>query len=106
MGGNGGAGANSGTASGSDASIGAVGGTGASGVVILRYAMPAVAITTPSSGLTGSLGSAYSLSLSTSGGSGSGTFSIASGSLPAGVTLNTSTGVISGTPTATGTYQL
>jgi len=79
---------------------------GADGIVIVKYAMPAVAITTPTAGLTGSLGSAYSLTLSTSGGSGSGTFSIASGSLPAGVTLNASTGVISGTPTATGTYAI
>jgi hypothetical protein len=79
---------------------------GAAGIIIVKYAMPAVAITTPSAGLTGSLGSAYSLSLSTSGGSGSGTFSIPSGSLPAGVTLNTSSGVISGTPTATGTYAI
>lgn len=31
-------------------------------------------------------------------------YSIASGSLPAGLTLNTTTGVISGTPTATGTF--
>jgi hypothetical protein len=106
MGGNGGAGANSGDPSGSSSSIGAVGGAGANGIVIIRYAMPAVAITTPTTGLTGSLGSAYSLSLSTSGGSGSGTFSIPSGSLPAGVTLNTSSGVISGTPTATGTFAI
>jgi len=79
---------------------------GAAGIVIVKYAMPAVSITTPSAGLTGSLGSAYSLLLSTSGGSGSGTFSIASGLLPAGVTLNTSSGEISGTPTATGTYAI
>jgi hypothetical protein len=82
------------------------GGAGGSGIVVVRYAMPAVAITTPTTGLTGSLGSAYSLTLSTSGGSGSGTFSIASGSLPAGVTLDGATGVISGTPTATGTFAI
>jgi uncharacterized repeat protein (TIGR02543 family) len=65
-----------------------------------------VSITTPSTGLTGTVGTAYSLTLSTSGGSGSGTFSIVTGSLPSGVNLNSSTGVISGTPTANGTFAI
>jgi hypothetical protein len=68
--------------------------------------MPAVSITTPTSGLTGTVGTAYSLTLSKSGGSGSGTFSIASGTLPAGLSLDGATGVISGTPTAGGTYAV
>jgi len=51
------------------------------------------------------VGSAFSSALSVKGGSGPYTYSIASGALPAGVTLNTSTGVISGTPTASGTYS-
>jgi hypothetical protein len=38
------------------------------------------------------------------GGSGHYTYSIASGTMPAGLTLNSSTGVISGTPTTPGTY--
>jgi hypothetical protein len=49
-------------------------------------------------------GVAYSDQLSVTGGSGSYTFSIVSGSLPAGLTLNTSNGKISGTPTKVGTY--
>ncbi len=49
-------------------------------------------------------GTAYSSTLAATGGSGSYTYSIASGSLPAGVTLNSSTGAISGTPTTGGTY--
>ncbi len=49
-------------------------------------------------------GTAYTSTLAATGGSGSYTYSIASGSLPAGVTLNSSTGVISGTPTTGGTY--
>ncbi len=34
------------------------------------------------------------------------TFSLASGTLPAGLTLNTSTGAITGTPSATGTFTI
>ena len=49
-------------------------------------------------------GAAYSATLQVTGGSGKETFSIASGSLPPGVTLNASTGVISGSPTTAGTY--
>ena len=52
----------------------------------------------------GVVGVPYSQALSATGGTTPYTWSIASGgSLPAGLTLNTSTGVISGTPTATGT---
>ncbi|MCF8529344.1 MAG: InlB B-repeat-containing protein [Aquiluna sp.] len=61
-----------------------------------------IAITTPTSGLSGTVGTAYSLTLTSSGGSGTNVFSLASGSLPAGLTLNSSTGAISGTPTAAG----
>jgi hypothetical protein len=52
----------------------------------------------------GTVGIAYSSSLSVSGGTGPYTYSITSGSLPTGLTLNASTGAISGTPTAPGTY--
>lgn len=65
-----------------------------------------VTITTPTTGLTGTVGTSYSLTLSKSGGSGSGTFTLPSGSLPTGVTLNASTGEISGTPTAAGTFAI
>ncbi|WP_157555993.1 DUF7507 domain-containing protein [Herbidospora yilanensis] len=47
---------------------------------------------------------AYNLPLSVSGGTGPYTYSLASGTLPPGVTLNTSTGLISGTPTTQGAY--
>lgn len=63
---------------------------------------PALTVTTPSSGLTGSYNSSYSLALTSGGGSGSRTFAIASGSLPAGLSLNTATGVISGVPSVSG----
>jgi hypothetical protein len=52
----------------------------------------------------GIVGKAYSASFSVSGGSGTYTFSIISGSLPPGVTLTGATGKLSGIPTAAGTY--
>lgn len=48
-------------------------------------------------------GIAYSQALTASGGIAPYSFAIGSGTLPAGLTLNTITGVISGTPTASGT---
>jgi len=51
------------------------------------------------------LGAAYSSALVASGGVAPYTFSIISGSLPPGLTLNTSTGAITGTPTTAGTYN-
>ncbi len=44
--------------------------------------------------------------MTVTGGVGSMTFSIATGALPAGLTLNPSTGAISGTPTAAGSFTL
>jgi large repetitive protein len=62
---------------------------------------PALSITT--SGLPlATVGAAYSTTLSASGGSGAKSWTIASGSLPAGLSLG-SNGVLSGTPTAPGT---
>jgi large repetitive protein len=51
----------------------------------------------------GTVGIAYSTSLSASGGTTPYSFSVTSGSLPAGLTLTAATGVIEGTPTAAGT---
>ncbi|WP_181883661.1 putative Ig domain-containing protein [Sphingorhabdus pulchriflava] len=48
-------------------------------------------------------GIAYSQALTASGGIAPYSFAISSGTLPAGLTLNTTTGVISGTPTTSGT---
>lgn len=55
--------------------------------------------TPPSSG---QVGVAYSFTPSTSGGSGTKTFALSGGSLLAGLAFSTSTGAITGTPTAAG----
>lgn len=52
----------------------------------------------------GTTGASYSETISVQGGTSPYTFAVASGSLPAGTSLNTSTGVISGTPTGAATY--
>ena len=63
---------------------------------------PPLTITTTSL-LDGMVDTPYSQTLQVSGGSGTYTWSIITGSLPAGLSLNSSTGLISGTSTAIGT---
>ena len=53
----------------------------------------------PSTLPSGTVGTSYSQTLSASGGTAGYTFAVSSGTLPAGLTLNASTGLISGTPT-------
>jgi len=64
---------------------------------------PAVGIVTASPLPAGVIGAAYSTTLTATGGTPGFTWSILSNSLPAGLTLNTNTGMITGTPTAAGT---
>ncbi len=52
----------------------------------------------------GQLNAAYSMQFTTAGG-GTPTWTVSSGSLPAGLTLNGSTGLLSGAPTATGDFS-
>jgi len=63
---------------------------------------PPVAITTTSLD-DGTVGTSYSQTLAATGGSTPYTWSVISGSLPAGLSLNASTGEISGTPSTDGT---
>ena len=72
----------------------------ASAALVIKVVAPLVV--TSLSLPDGFVGSAYSATLSASGGSTPYTWAIVSGSLPAGLTLNSSTGVISGTPSSAG----
>jgi hypothetical protein len=73
----------------------------ATAALSIIVAAPALSVST-SSLPGGTVGTAYSQSLSATGGSGGYTWSITAGSLPAGLSLAAS-GAITGTPTATGT---
>ncbi|WP_395449463.1 putative Ig domain-containing protein [Aminobacter sp. UC22_36] len=73
----------------------------------ITVADPVVTVTSPASGALPNAepGVAYSaLTFTASGGQGSHSFVVASGALPVGLGLSTS-GVLSGTPTATGTFN-
>lgn len=67
----------------------------------LAHSAPALSLAT-SSLPAGSVGAPYSATLQAAGGTGSQMWSVAPGSLPPGLSLNAATGVISGTPTASG----
>ncbi len=70
----------------------------------IRQFIPCPTITiSPASLAGGTIGTAYSQTLTQTGLAGTPTWAIFPGALPAGLTLNSSTGVISGTPTTTGT---
>ncbi len=79
-----------------------IGGVGIKPLSIIINAAPVITtITLPG----GDIGVAYSQTIGETGGSVPFTWSISAGSLPAGLTIGTTTGVISGTPTTAGTYS-
>ena len=76
--------------------------TGLNGPVGIA-AVPVVTVTTPSPLPDARIGQAYSQSLAATGGTAPYTWALATGALPAGLSLS-SAGVVSGTPTARGTF--
>jgi hypothetical protein len=65
-----------------------------------------ISITTPTSGLSGTANSAFSLALIAAGGQSPLTYTLTSGTMPAGLSLSSSSGVISGTPTTAGSSAI
>ncbi len=59
----------------------------------------------PASLTNPTVSSAYSQTISASGGNGTYSYAVTAGSLPAGLSLNTSTGALTGTPTAGGAFN-
>ena len=76
------------------------GGTASNALTFTISASNVLTITTGSPLPQGTVASAYSQTLAASGGTPPYSWSISAGSLPSGLSLNASTGVISGTPTA------
>jgi hypothetical protein len=77
------------------ATFAACGGGGGGGGIV-----PVVFNITTTTLADGVVGTAYSQTISITGGFGAKTFSISAGTLPAGLAINAATGVIAGTPTA------
>ena len=78
-------------------------GTKALSIAVAAAAQPPTVTTTSLPG--GTAGTAYSTTLQASGGTTPYSWSVSAGTLPAGLSLAASTGVISGTPTAAGTVS-
>lgn len=78
-------------------------GTSATTVTITTITLPTLAISSPLG--TGTTGLSYSASAAGTGGSGS-TFTYSATGLPAGLSINPNTGLITGTPTAPGTSSV
>ncbi len=88
------------TASGSGAAI-TENVSGVASVFTIGFITPAALAITTTSLPSGQVGTAYSATLAASGGTSPYSWSLTSGTLPAGLALNAATGAISGTPTAT-----
>jgi len=76
------------------------GGITQTATVTLTTTVATTALTLKFTSATGKVGTAFTGSLTAAGGKSPYTFSVGSGRLPAGLTLNTTTGAITGTPTA------
>lgn len=82
----------------------AAGGSGSKLFTVNIAALLAIATASPLPG--GAIGTPYQLQLTSTGGTSPFTWSIAGGALPAGLTLDPSTGSISGTPSAGGNFSV
>ncbi|MDX8450143.1 putative Ig domain-containing protein [Mesorhizobium sp. VK3C] len=71
----------------------------------LSVSAPGLAMTPPAGTLTAAYGAPYSQQFSASGGTTPYTYSVSAGSLPAGLLLDASSGLLSGTPTQTGLFS-
>lgn len=91
------------TVTATDSSTGAGPFTATSGTLTLTVAAPTITLS-PSALTNATAATAYSQTITASGGTAAYTYAIASGALPAGLTLSSS-GVLSGTPTAGGTFN-
>ncbi len=91
------------TVTGTDSSTGTGAPFSVAGTYTLTTSAPTISVS-PSTLPTPVIGTAYSQTVSGSGGTAPYTFAVVAGSLPTGLSLNTSTGVVSGTPTAGGAY--
>jgi len=78
--------------------------TGVSGTYNLVITCPTITVTNPANG-NGTASSPFSETFTESGGVGSPTFTLATGTLPTGLTL-VANGVLSGTPTQTGSFPI
>jgi len=79
--------------------------TGTNSAYTLTLTCPTINVTNPST-TTGTVNVLFSQTFNQSGGVGTTTFSIFSGTLPAGLTFHPATGVLDGTPTQTGSFPL
>ncbi|MEO8186475.1 MAG: putative Ig domain-containing protein, partial [Burkholderiaceae bacterium] len=91
------------TAATSNFTITATDGLGATGSQAYAVTINAAITVNPATLPNGTVGTAYSQTVSATGGTGSYTFSVSVGSLPAGLSLNAATGAITGTPTTAAT---
>jgi hypothetical protein len=79
--------------------------TGTNSAYTLTLTCPTITVTNPGT-TTGTVNVAFSQTFTQSGGVGTTTFSIFSGTLPTGLTFHPATGVLDGTPTQTGSFPL
>lgn len=74
--------------------------------IVLNIGIAELLFPEPASTPIGKVGSVYSLPLAATGGSGEISYQLASGTLPPGVTLDPTSGLISGAPTEAGFYSV